>query len=54
MGKKAWFELGLGVAGTVYLVLVFLQNISSPLFALLVITLAVYELFESHRARNKP
>ena len=54
MRRKDWFELGLGVAGTVYLVLVFSQNISSPLFALLVVTLAAYELVESHRARNKP
>jgi hypothetical protein len=44
MGKRAWFELGLGVAGTVYLVRVFFQNISSPLLALLVVMLAAYQL----------
>jgi hypothetical protein len=54
MGKRAWFELALGVSGTVYLVLVFFQNISSPLFAWLVITLAAHQLIGSHRARNKP
>jgi hypothetical protein len=54
MAKKALFELALGAAGAVYLMLVFAQNISSPLFGLVLVTLAAYELAESHRARNKP
>jgi len=54
MGKKVWFELTLGVAGAIYLVLVFFQNISSPIFALVVVTLAGYQLIGSHRAGKKP
>ena len=47
-------ELALGIAGAVYVALVFCENVSSPLFALLQVTLAAYQLIESHGARNKP
>ena len=54
MTTKSVRELGLGVAGVGYLVLVLFRNIYSPLFALVLVTGAAYELIDSHRARNKP
>lgn len=54
MTKRLIRELGLGVAGAVYLILVFFRNIYSPLVALLLVTLATYELIDSHRAKHKP
>ena len=47
-------ELGLGIAGLAYLILVLFQNIYSPPLALVLVSLAAYELIDSHRARNKP
>ena len=54
MTKRLIRELGLGIAGAVYLILVFFRNIYSPLLALLLVTLAAYEIIDSHRARHKP
>ena len=53
MTKKSIREIGLGIAGVVYLILVFSRNLYSPLFALVLVSLATYELIDSHRARNK-
>lgn len=54
MTKRGIRELGLGIAGAVYLALVLFRNIYSPFFALVLISLAAFELIDSHRARNKP
>ncbi len=54
MRKRAWFELALGAAGAIYVILVFSQNISSPIFAAVVVMLAGYQLIGSHRAGKKP
>jgi nicotinamide riboside transporter PnuC len=53
MKKKFLRELVLGLAGAVYLAFVFFQNIYSPLFALVLVTLFTYELVDSHRAKNR-
>lgn len=53
MRRKALRELVLGTTGAIYLALVFFQNIYSPLFALVLVTLFTYELVDSHRAKNR-
>lgn len=54
MTGKSIREVGLGLGGLLYLILVFFRNIYSPLWAFVLISLAAYELIDSHRAGNKP
>ena len=53
MTKRRIRELGLGIAGAVYLILVFCRNIYSPFLALVLASLSAYELIDSRRARHK-
>lgn len=53
MRRKGFRELAIGIAGAVYLVLVFSRNMYSPVFAVVLISVAGYALIDSHRARNK-
>jgi uncharacterized membrane protein YfcA len=43
------WDLTIWCAGLVYLVLVLFANLDSPLFGLLLIVLAAYQLLEPHR-----
>jgi hypothetical protein len=52
MTKRLIRELGLGIAGLVYLILVFFRNIYSPVIAVVLVSLAAYVLIDSHRAGN--
>jgi hypothetical protein len=44
IGKRAFWDLTIGGAGLVYLVLVLFVDLDSPIFGLLLIVLAGYEL----------
>ena len=54
MSRTALINLGLMIAGGAYVLFVFVQNISSPLIALLLVMATTYRLVDSHRERNKP
>ncbi len=54
MTARSKREFGLGIAGLCYLVLVFFRNLYSPVLGIALVTLAAYELIDSHRAGNKP
>ncbi|HUI80180.1 MAG TPA: hypothetical protein VLY24_19775 [Bryobacteraceae bacterium] len=49
MSKRAIWDTTIGLAGFIYVFLVFFQNIQSPLFAGAFILAASYELIESHK-----
>jgi hypothetical protein len=51
-GKRTVWDLTIWCAGLVYLALVLCENLDSPLFGLLLIVLASYELLEPHRRRR--
>jgi hypothetical protein len=50
--KRAVWDLTICAAGLVYLALVLFLNLDSPLFGLLLIVVAGYELIEPHRHRG--
>jgi len=52
--KRSVREIGLIVAGLVYLLLVLIGTVWSPFWGFVLVTGATYELIDSHRARNKP
>jgi hypothetical protein len=51
MSGRSARELGVGIAGMAYLVLVFMRNLYSPLIAIALAGLAAYELMAAHRTR---
>jgi len=52
IGKRAFWDLTIWGAGLVYMALVLFLNLDSPLFGLLLIVLAAYELLEPHRHKR--
>ena len=52
-GKRTFWDLTIWGAGVVYLALVLIANLSSPLFGLLLIVLAGYELLEPRRHKRR-
>ena len=51
-GKRAFRDLTIWAAGLVYLALVLIVNLDSPLLGLLLIVLASYELIEPRRQKR--
>jgi len=51
--KRAFWDLTIWGAGLVYLALVLFVNVDSPLFGMLVILLASYELVAHRHRRGK-
>ena len=54
MSKKTVWNMTIGFAGIIYLVLALSQNIQSPLFAVLFVLAAGHEVIGSHTSRHKP
>jgi hypothetical protein len=52
IGKRAFWDLTIWGAGLVYLALVLFVNLDSPLFGLLLIVLAAYQLLEPLNRRR--
>jgi hypothetical protein len=52
IGKRACWDLTICGAGLVYMALVLVLNLDSPLFGLLLIVLAAHELLEPHRHKG--
>jgi hypothetical protein len=50
--KRTFLDVAIWAAGLVYLCLVLIVNLDSPLFGLLWIVLAGYELWEPHRQKR--
>lgn len=53
MSKKAIWNMEIGFAGLVYVVVDLCQNIQSPLFAVLFVLVAGDEVIGSHTSRHK-
>jgi len=49
--KRAIWDLAIGIAGLVYLGMVLFVDVYSPLFGLVVIVLAGYEVLGPHRRK---
>ena len=52
MDKRACWDLTIWGAGLVYMALVLFVNLDSPLFGLLLIVVAGYELLEPHSRKR--
>jgi len=50
--KRAIWDLAIGIAGLVYLGMVLFVDVYSPLFGLVVIVLAGYEVLGPHRRKH--
>ena len=50
--KRAIWDLAIGIAGLVYLGMVLFVDVYSPLFGLVVIVLAGYEVLRPHRRKH--
>jgi hypothetical protein len=50
--KRAIWDLAIGLAGLVYLGVVLIDNLYSPLFGLVLIGLAAYEILEPHCSKR--
>jgi len=50
--KRVLWDMAVGLAGVVYLTIVLFDNLYSPLFGLLLIGLAAYEILEPHCAKR--
>jgi hypothetical protein len=53
MSKKAIWQVVIGLAGVVYIVVALSQNIESPVLAAIFVLVAGYEVIESHHGRHK-
>jgi hypothetical protein len=53
MSKEVIWQLMIGLAGIVYIVVALSQNVESPVLALIVVLVAGYEVIESYHGRNK-
>jgi hypothetical protein len=53
MSKRAIWNMTICGAGIGYIVMDLWMNIQSPLFAAVFVTVASYELIESHTARRR-
>jgi hypothetical protein len=53
IGKRACWDLTICGAGLVYMALVLFVNLDSPLFGLMLIVLAAYQLLEPHRHKRR-
>ena len=51
-GKRAIWDLAIVIAGLIYLVMVLFVDVYSPVFGLVVIVLAGYEVIGPHRWRG--
>jgi hypothetical protein len=54
MSKKALWNMAIGFAGVVYLIVDLWQNIQSPAFAVIFVMVAGYEVIGSQASRHKP
>jgi len=54
MSKRTIWNMAIAFSGTVYLALALFQNIQSPVFAVIFVMVAGYEVIGSHTSRHKP
>ena len=52
MSKRAIWNTAVGLAGCIYIVMVFILNVQSSIFALAFVLAAGYEVFGSRTARH--
>jgi CDP-diglyceride synthetase len=54
LSRKVIWNFAIGVAGIGYILMTLWLNVESPLFAVLLITAAGHEIFESQFGRRRP
>ena len=54
MARESRWDLALGFAGVVYLLLVLFMGVEVPVFGIVLVVLAVYALIRPHRTNSRP
>lgn len=54
MARETRWDLALGLAGVVYLLLVLFMGVEVPVFGIVLVVLAVYALIRPHRTNSRP